>query len=79
MNRSLPPRKAELLSLLLTDKSSLQIAHEMGLTHGSARVAMKRLFGKLSVKWRIELMARERQALLAALAWEKASGIDPIL
>ena len=53
----LTPRDAEFVKLLLRGKSNRQIGLEPGITEGSVKMAFHRIFRKLQVHTRCELMA----------------------
>ena len=53
----LTAREIELTSLLLRGKANKQIAHEAGLTTGTVKTYLNRVFQKLHVSTRYELMA----------------------
>ena len=55
-------RQIELVSLLLKGKPNRQIGAEMGITEGSVKMELCRIFKTLQVKSRCELMAGWYQA-----------------
>ena len=56
----LTPREAELHAHLLSAASMKQIAHQMGITIGSSKVIARRLYGKLGLGDRFEVMAADK-------------------
>lgn len=52
---SLTPRERELLSFLRQGMRNKQIAHEMGITEGTVKIYLFRLFHKLGVRNRFDL------------------------
>ena len=56
-NRNLTTREIELVSLLLKGKANKQIAFEMGLSIGTVKVYLHRIFMVFKLQSRCELIA----------------------
>ncbi|MDR0302239.1 MAG: helix-turn-helix transcriptional regulator [Treponema sp.] len=54
----LSPREREIFDQLLTELSTKEIAHNMGLTYTGVTFHIKKLYAKLGVQSRIELLAK---------------------
>ena len=64
MVRPLTQNESRLYKLLLTGMDQKQIAHEIHATENSIKVYCSRLYRKLEVSGRIELMAKEIERLV---------------
>ncbi len=59
VSRRLSRREKELKAFLFTSATQKSIAHTMGITHGSVKMYCQRLYSKLGITSRIEMMAAE--------------------
>lgn len=57
----LSPREREVMDLLFSELATKQIAHELGLTYSGVHFHIQKLYGKLGVKSRTELLIKFRQ------------------
>jgi DNA-binding NarL/FixJ family response regulator len=63
----LPPQQARIVELILEGRKDKQIAREMGLSFSTVRTYLQRVFARLEVTDRVELVVRVfavRQSLL---------------
>ena len=59
ITRKLTPREAKLRLLLLSSRSTDEIASALGVSRNSLKVIASRLYTKLHIGGRVELMGRE--------------------
>jgi LuxR family transcriptional regulator, maltose regulon positive regulatory protein len=64
-------REAELYRLLMKNGSLKQIAPQMGLTVGTAKVYANRIYFKLRVEGRVGLLVRENESLRSLAEWQR--------
>lgn len=59
-NSGLSPRESQLFAQLIGSSDDLaNIAYRIGITHGTAKVYSVRVYRKLDVTGRVDLMSRE--------------------
>lgn len=64
-NRTITPRDIQFIQCVSEGMNNLEIARELGVTHGSVKVRLHRIFNFLGLSNRVEL----------ALWWIKQSGV----
>lgn len=64
-NRTITTRDRQFIQCVSEGMKNIEIAHELGVTHGSVKVRLHRIFNFLGLSNRVEL----------ALWWIKQSGV----